>query len=29
MGVVVFSLLWLPYPIARLVRRRREARAPR
>jgi hypothetical integral membrane protein (TIGR02206 family) len=29
MGMVVFCLLWLPYPIARLVRRRREARAPR
>ena len=26
MGVVVFSLLWLPYPLARLARRRREAR---
>ncbi len=29
MGVVVFGLLWLPYPIARAIRRRREARAPR
>jgi hypothetical integral membrane protein (TIGR02206 family) len=29
MGAVVFVLLWLPYPIVRLVRRRREARAPR
>jgi hypothetical integral membrane protein (TIGR02206 family) len=29
MGVVVFGLLFLPYPIARLVRRRREARARR
>ncbi len=29
MGVVVFGLLYLPYPIARAFRRRREARAPR
>lgn len=27
MGAVVFTILWLPYPIARALRRRREARA--
>jgi hypothetical integral membrane protein (TIGR02206 family) len=29
MGIVVFTLLWLPYPIARAVRRRREGESLR